>query len=60
MANIVMVKKANDKWRMCVDFIDLNKACPKDGYHLPRIDQLVDSTIGHQLQSFMDVFSGYD
>ena len=43
-----------------MDFIDLNKACPKDGYHLPRIDQLVDSTIGHQLQSFMDVFSGYD
>ena len=38
LANVVMVKKANDKWRMCVDFTDLNKACPKDSYPLPRID----------------------
>ena len=38
LANVVMVKKANGKWRMCVDFIDLNKACPKDSYLLPRID----------------------
>jgi len=55
-----MVKKANDKWRMCVDFTDLNKACPKDSYSLPRIDQLVDSTAGHRLLSFMDAFSGYN
>ena len=54
-----MVKKVNGKWRMCVDFIDLNKACPKDSYLLPRIDQLVDSTVGHKLLSFMDAFSGY-
>ena len=47
LANVVMVKKANDKWRMCVDFTDLNNACPKDSYPLPRIDQLVDSTAGH-------------
>ena len=40
LANVVMVKKANGKWRMCVDFTDLNKACPKDSYPLPRIDQL--------------------
>ena len=60
LANVVMVKKANDKWRMCVDFTDLNKACPKDSYPLPRIDQLVDSTAGHQLLSFMDAFSGYN
>ena len=60
LANVVMVKKANDKWRMCVDFIDLNKACPKDNYPLPHIDQLVDSTAGHKLLSFMDVFSGYN
>jgi len=60
LANVVMVKKANGKWRMCVDFIDLNKACPKDSYPLPRIDQLVDSTAGHQLLSFMDAFSGYN
>ena len=55
-----MVKKANGKWRMCVDFIDLNKACPKDSYPLPLIDQLVDSTASHQLFSFMDAFSGYN
>ena len=45
---------------MCVDFTDLNKACPKDSYPLPRIDQLVDPTAGDKLLSFMDVFSGYN
>ena len=60
LANVVMVKKANGKWRMCVDFTDLNKACLKDSYPLPRIDQLVDSTAGHKLLSFMDAFSGYN
>ncbi|XP_030945651.1 uncharacterized protein LOC115970120 [Quercus lobata] len=60
LANVVMVKKANGKWRMCVDFTDLNKVCPKDSYPLPRIDQLVDSTAGHKLLSFMDAFSGYN
>ena len=60
LANVVMVKKANGKWRMCVDFTDLNKACPKDSYPLPHIDQLVDSTTGHKLLSFMDAFSGYN
>ena len=45
---------------MCVDFTDLNKACPKDSFPLPRIDQLVDSTFGHKLLSFMDAFSGYN
>ena len=55
-----MVKKANESWRMCVDFTDLNKACPKDNYPLPRIDTLVDSTARHQLLSFMDAFSGYN
>ena len=43
-----------------MDFTDLNKACPKDSYPLPRIDQLVDSTAGHRLLSFMDAFSGYN
>ena len=43
LAKIVMVKKANGKWRMCVDFIDLNKACVKDSYPLPRVNVLVDS-----------------
>ena len=60
LANVVMVKKANGKWRMCVDFTDLNKAYPKDSYPLPRIDQLVDSTAGHRLLSFMDAFFGYN
>ena len=55
-----MVKKANGKWRMCVDFMDLNRACPKDSYLLPRIDTLVDSTARHQLLSLMDAFSGYN
>jgi ribonuclease HI len=60
LANVVMVKKFTGKWRMCVDFTDLNKACPKDNYPLPRIDQLVDSIAGHKLLSFMDAFSGYN
>ena len=60
LANVVMVKKANGKWRMCVDFTALNKACPKDSYPLPRINQSVDSTTSHQLLSFMDAFSSYN
>ena len=47
LAKVVMVKKANEKWSMCVDFIDLNKACPKDSYPLPQIDVLVDSIARH-------------
>ena len=60
ISNVVLVKKANGKWRMCVDFTDLNKVCPKDSFPLPKIDQLVDSTAGHGLLSFMDAFSGYN
>ena len=60
LANVVMVKKNNGKWRMCVDFTDLNRACPKDSYPLPRIDTLVDSTARHVLLSFMDAFSSYN
>ena len=60
LVNVVMVKKANGKWRMYVDFTDLNKACPKDSHPLHRIDQLVDSTMGHKLLSFMNTFSGYN
>ena len=55
-----MVKKANGKWRMCVDFTDLNRACPNDSYLFPRIDTLVDWTMIHQLLSFIDAFSGYN
>ena len=60
LANVVMVKKANGKWMMCVDFTDLNKACPRDSYPLPLIDTLVDSTTRNQLLSFMDAFLGYN
>ena len=60
LANVVMVKKANEKWKMCVEFTDLNKVCPKDSYPLLRVDILVDSTVRHKLFSFMDAFSGYN
>lgn len=60
LANEVMVKKANSKWRMCVDFTNLNRACPKGSYPLPQIKLLVDSMVGHQLLSFMDAFSSYN
>ena len=60
LANVVMVKKANGKWRTFVDFTNLNKTCPKDSYPLPHIDQSVDSTAGHQLLSFIDAFSRYN
>ena len=59
LANPVMVKKANGMWRMCVDFTNLNDACPKDYFPLPRIDTLIDATAAHEMLSFMDGFSGY-
>src|SRR5438552_3493996 len=59
LANPMMVRKTNGKWRMCVDFTGLNKACPKDLFSLPRIDQLVDSTSGSELLSFLDAYSRY-
>jgi len=60
LANVVFVKKANGKWRMCVDFTDLNKACLKDSYPLPSIDALVDSASGCKMLSFLDAFLGYN
>ena len=57
LANPVLVKKPNDKWRTCVDFTDLNKACPKDSSPLPRINQLVDATSGNLLLNFKDAYS---
>ncbi|KAL0411720.1 UNVERIFIED_CONTAM: Pro-Pol polyprotein [Sesamum latifolium] len=59
LSNVVLVPKPGGKWRMCIDFRDLNKACPKDFYPLPRIDQLVDSTSGCELLSMMDASQGY-
>ena len=55
-----MVKKPNGKWRTCVDFTNLNKACLKDSFPIPWINQLVDATSGHELLSFMDTYSGYN
>lgn len=59
LANTVVVKKKSDKWKVCVDFTDLNKACPKDPFPIPRIDQLVDATFGHPRMSFLDAFQCY-
>lgn len=59
LANTVVVKNKMGKWRMCVDFTDLNKACPKDPFLMPRIDQLVDATVSHSWMSFLDGFQGY-
>ncbi|XP_019051960.1 PREDICTED: uncharacterized protein LOC109114174 [Nelumbo nucifera] len=55
-----MVKKAIGKWQIYIDFTDLNRACPKDSFPLPRIDHLVDATTGYELLSFMDAFFGYN
>jgi hypothetical protein len=59
LANLVLVKKKNGKWRMCVDYTSLNKACPKVPFPLPRIDQIVDSTAGCELLCSLDAYSGY-
>jgi hypothetical protein len=59
LANPVIVPKANGKLQMCIDYTSLNKACPKDPYPLPCIDQIVDSTFGCDLLSFLDAYSGF-
>ena len=55
LANTVVVRKKNGKWRVSVDFMDLNRACPKDPFPMPKIDQLVDATYGHPRMSFLDL-----
>jgi hypothetical protein len=59
LANPVLVKKKSEKWRMCVDYSSLNKACPKVHFPFPRIDQIIDSTAGCETLSFLDAYSGY-
>ena len=59
LANVVVVPKKEGKWRVCVDYTNLNNACPKDSFPLTRIDQIVDSTSGQGMLSFLDAFSGY-
>jgi hypothetical protein len=60
LANPVLVRKKNtNEWRMCVDYTDLNKHCPKDPFGLTRIDQVIDSMAGCDLLCFLDCYSGY-
>ena len=57
---MVVVPKKNDKWHVCVDYTNLNDACPKDNVPLPWIDQIVDAMAGYELLSFLDAYSGYN
>ena len=59
LANVVVVPKKGGKWRVCMDYTDLNEASPKDSFPLPRIDQLVDASARHGMLSFLDAFSRY-
>ena len=59
LANVVVVPNNGGKWRVRVDYIDLNEACPKDNFPLPQIDYIVDATTGHGILSFLNAFSGY-
>ena len=59
LSNVVVAPKKKGKWRVCVDYIDLNATCLKDSFPLPRINQIVDVAIGHGILLFMDSFSRY-
>ena len=58
LANPVLIQKKNKEWRMCIDYTDLNKHCPKDSFSLPRIDEVVNSITGCELL-FLDCYSSY-
>ena len=59
LANPILVLKKNDTWRMCVNYTDLNKACPADSFALPCIDQIINATAGCDRLCFLDAYSGY-
>ncbi|RDX83295.1 hypothetical protein CR513_35808, partial [Mucuna pruriens] len=60
LSNVVIVKKPSSKWRICTDYMDLNRACPKDSYPLPSIDALINGASGCGLLSFIDTYLGYN
>ena len=60
LANVVLFKKSNGKWHLYIDFIDMNHACPRDNFPLPRIDLILDAIAGHELLNFMDAFLRYN
>ena len=60
LANVVLVKKPNDKWRLCIYSTDLNAKFRKDSYPMPNIDHFIDATFRHLMLSSMDAFSGYN
>jgi hypothetical protein len=59
LANMVMVRKKNGKWWMCIDFTDLNKYCPKDDFPLVRFDKIIDSATGYEVMALLNYFLGY-
>ena len=59
LANVVVIPKKGGKWRVCVDYTDLNEACPKDSFPLPLIDHIIDASSGIGMLSFLDALSGY-
>jgi len=58
LSNVVVVEKKNGKWGVCINFTNLNKACPKDSFPLPKIDKLIDATVGYERMSFLDAYLG--
>ncbi|GJS93837.1 reverse transcriptase domain-containing protein [Tanacetum coccineum] len=59
ISNPVLVKKVKGSWRMCIDFKNINAACPKDYYPLPEIDNKIESEMGFPLKCFLDAYKGY-
>ncbi|KAA3477748.1 RNA-directed DNA polymerase-like protein [Gossypium australe] len=60
VSNVVTVKKANGKWRMNINFTNLNKACLKDSFSFPSINRMVDASLSHKFMNFIDSFSSFN